>query len=80
MFEAIAEPPQIVARVFGIWINSHSAQLWPRGWPAFAALSLRIILMSTPFWAIVGILTFEFSRLAGRPWRRTDDNASHSIH
>lgn len=71
VFEAITEPPQIVARVFGIWINGHSAQLWPRGWPAFAALSLRIVLTSTPFWLLAGTLIFELIRLASTPWRRT---------
>lgn len=76
VFEAITEPPQTVARLCGIWIDSHSAQLWPHGWPAFAALSLRIVLISVPFWTIAGILIFEFIRLAGAPWRRTPAIAS----
>jgi hypothetical protein len=71
VFEAITEPPQIVARVFGIWINGHAAQLWSRGWPPFAAFSLRIILTSTPFWTVVGVLIFELLRLSSAPWRRT---------
>jgi hypothetical protein len=71
LFKAITKPPQVAARIFGVWIDSHSAQLWPHGWPAFAALALRIILTSTPFWALIGILAFEVIRLALVPWRRT---------
>jgi len=75
LFEAITKPPQVVARMFGVWIDSHSAQLWPAGWPAFAALALRIILTSTPFWALVGIVAFEVIRLAPLPGRRTQTRA-----
>lgn len=76
VFEAITDSPQIAARMCGIWIDSHSAQLWPHGWPAFAAMSLRLVLISAPFWTIVGILIFEIILLAGAPWRRTPTIAS----
>jgi len=62
VFTAISKPPQVVARALGIWIDSHSAQVWPSGWPLFAAFSLRLSAISIPFWFAVGALAFEVLR------------------
>jgi hypothetical protein len=70
VFNAITWPPQVVARAAGIWIDSHSAQLWPSGWPAFAAFALRINLIAVPFWSLFGILIFELASAGRRIARR----------
>jgi len=66
VFTVIAWPPQVFARALGIWIDSHSAQLWPSGWPAFAAFGLRLSAISIPFWFAVGALFFEATYFARR--------------
>jgi hypothetical protein len=70
VFTAISWPPQVVARALGIWIDSHSAQVWPPGWPAFAAFSLRLGAISIPFWFALGAMVFEVSRAAAMLARR----------
>jgi hypothetical protein len=70
IFNAIAGPPQAVAGAFGVWITSHGAQVWPAGWPAFSALSLRLGAIAIPFWFAVGAVAFEVTRAATRLARR----------
>lgn len=65
-FECIAWPPQAVARSLGIWIESHSAQLWPPGWPVFLAFATRLSLISVPFWFVIGLLGYELIRVGKR--------------
>lgn len=83
VFEAIAWPPQILARRLGIWIDSHSAQVWPTGWPMFAAFGLRLSAISIPFWFGVGVLLFEVSRalafVARRRTRTSDANSGTAV-
>lgn len=62
LFNAIAWPPQVLARAVGIWIDSHTAQVWPSGWPAFAAFALRLSAIAIPFWFIAGLLLYEAAR------------------
>jgi hypothetical protein len=62
VFSTISWPPQVVARAFGIWIDSHSAQVWPAGWPMFAAFGLRLSSIAIPFWFIIGAVSFEVFR------------------
>jgi hypothetical protein len=66
LFNAIAWPPQVLARSLGIWIDSHSAQVWPPGWPMFAAFALRLSFISIPFWFVTGVLAFEIALVCVR--------------
>ena len=70
LFNAIARPPQVVAESAGIWIDGHSAQVWPAGWPAFAAFALRLSLISIPFWFLAGVVLFEIGGALDRLIRR----------
>jgi len=70
-FRAIAWPPQVVGRAFGFDIGSHGAQLWPPGWPLFAAYSIKLFLIGVPFWFLTGIVAFElFRRIGGLVLRK----------
>jgi len=64
-FLAIAWPPQVVGRKFGFAIDSHDVQMWPPGWPLFAAYSLKLLLIGVPFWFLTGIVAFELFRRIG---------------
>lgn len=56
-FEWITRAPRNVSRALGLPIDSHSAQLWPPGWPLFLAFATRLTLITVP-------LIFESSRAA----------------
>ena len=66
VFESITRPLQTVARAVGIWIDSHSAQRWPEGWPIFAALATRLALIAILFWFVAGVAGWEVLRLVTR--------------
>ncbi len=71
LFEFIAWPPRVAARSAGIWIDSHSAQLWPPGWPMFTAFATRLALIAVPFWFVFGVVMFELTRVTSRVIRRS---------
>ena len=78
VFSVISNPPQRVAESIGIWINSHDAQVWPTGWPAFVAYGTRLSLISVPFWFLAGVVIFEIAQRVRWFFRRVRNDEKNT--
>lgn len=59
IYDALMGGPLRAAEVAGFSIGSHSAQMWPPGWPPWLARDAKMCLIFIPFWFVVGVPLIE---------------------